>query len=68
MTDIVEALRNLARQSNDGYLRGPALEAAAEIERNALDSSEMSVREVRSAIYVECLTARVTSPQPGESK
>lgn len=33
MTDIVVRLRKYGPQSNDGYLRGPALEAAHEIER-----------------------------------
>lgn len=32
MTDLVDQLRHYAKQSNDGYLTGPALEAANEIE------------------------------------
>lgn len=53
MDDLAEGLRNLARQSNDGYLRGPALEAANQLEaRNAtIEALQEKVRGLTIALH-----------------
>ncbi len=47
MSDLIERLRSLAVKSNDGYLRGPALEAADHIEAQAAEIERLREALVR---------------------
>ena len=52
-SDIVQRLRKYAVRSNDGYLRGPALEAADEIERNRAEITRLT--EAHAAGYQQAI-------------
>lgn len=50
MSDLARVLRKYARESNDGYLAGPAIEAADEIERLTAELARRDRNESRNCI------------------